>query len=152
MHWLAAKARELHTEFTGLAASQCTNGLQSLVGAGKNGTGFIGKEFSGLGQFDPTCAALKQFHAKLLFEILDLPAQRRLGDTKPPRRPRHVAKLGDSCKISKWRSSTPTSYSKSIAGSGTRYWANPKPWSNQRLRRANWPGGQKQNIKNCKRI
>ena len=86
-------------EFTGLAASQGTNGLQSLVGAVKHGACFIGKEFSSLGEFDSTCAAFKQFHAKLLFEMLDLPTQRRLGDVKPPRRPRHVAKLGDGYKV-----------------------------------------------------
>jgi hypothetical protein len=75
----SAKARP-DTEFTGLAAGEGTNGLQSLLGAGKHGNGFIGREFSGLGESDPPCAALKQFHAKLLFEILDLPTQRRLRD------------------------------------------------------------------------
>ena len=43
-----------------------------LARRGKHGNGFIGKEFSGLGEFDPPCAALKQFHAKLLRD-LDLP-------------------------------------------------------------------------------
>ena len=92
-----------------------------------NAAPFIGKERPGLGEFDPTCAALKQFHPKLLFEILDLPTQRRLGNVKPPRRLRHVAKLGDGCEITQMAKSHTTSHSKSIAGSRTRYWANLRP-------------------------
>jgi hypothetical protein len=98
-----------------------------LVGALKHGACFIGKEFSGLGQFDPTCAALKQFHTKLLFEILDLPTQGRLGDVKPPRRLRHVAKLGHGREITQMAKFHATSYPKSIARSGTRYWASLEP-------------------------
>ena len=37
------------------------------------------KEFSGFGNLDSTRAALDQFQAKLLFEILDLATQGRLG-------------------------------------------------------------------------
>ena len=128
------RRRVTDTEFTGLAASQRTNGLQSLVGAGKPGACFIGEEFSGFGEFDPTCAALKQFHAKLSFEILDLPTQRRLSDVKPLRRLRHVAKLGDGCEITQMAKFHTTAYPKSIAGSGTRYWEGLKLWSNKHSR------------------
>ena len=113
---------------------------------GACGACFIGKELPGLGEFDPTCAALKQFHPKLLFEILDLPTQRRLGDVKPPRRLRHVAKLGDDCEITQMAKFHTAAHPKSIAGSGTRYWVNLRPWSTRYWRRATRPAGQKRNI------
>ena len=93
------RRRITDAEFADLAASQGTNRLQSFVGAGKHGTCFIGKEFSRLGKLDSTRAALNQFQPKLLFEILDLATQGRLGDVKSPRGLGHVAKLGDGCKI-----------------------------------------------------
>src|SRR5262249_32833076 len=57
------------------------------------------KGSSGRRQLDAARAAVEQADTHLLFELADLPAERRLGDAQPRRRPPEVQLLGDGDEV-----------------------------------------------------
>ncbi len=72
--------------FATLAACHATRNFHRFVGAIQNGFGFGEKRCAGLGQLYRALGAIKKLQAEFIFEIMDLPAQRRLRDTKFLRR------------------------------------------------------------------
>ena len=56
--------------------------LHCLIGLFQRSTGVIKKDTPGVHQADRLCGALKQLEPDLIFEVANLPAERRLGYAK----------------------------------------------------------------------
>jgi hypothetical protein len=69
-------------DFAALAPRHAARNFHGFGGAFQHGFGFSQKGCSSFSQLYRALGAIKQFHAEFVFEVVDLPTQRRLGDAE----------------------------------------------------------------------
>jgi len=85
--------------FAAFAAGDSFHHLYRLVSAFHNSARFVKKDVTSFRESDRFCAMLEQGNAEFIFQVANLPAQRRLRNVKPLGCARHVLLFSDRDEI-----------------------------------------------------